>query len=172
MPAFFSFFLCFVYVSRTTEKSKFLSFAFGGFLTGMAFLSRYNGVLVLPVLLILAMFKGGFSKPVPWLVKDDWKKGLAVLAGFVVSIFLAFLPSALIDPNHHSPFYFFARNLKVLASVQSWASHSLVLFAGKLWKSGSFLFFPDQFLLKNTIPFLVFIVLGFTLLGLRKIDIP
>jgi len=168
----FWFFLCLFYYARVQDRKKGLSFAGVGFLAGMTVVARYNGLLILPVLLALETAR---LKDLRW----DWKKFSARapqwfwgLAGGLGAITLTFLPGTWQDPHHSSPFHFFFQNLRFYTDSRSSLSGLTTFFAGHFWPQGSYLYFPYHLFFKTTLPFFGLLLLGVGGKLMDKIQMP
>lgn len=168
----FWFFLCLFYYVHVQERGAWASFALVGFLAGMASAARYNGLLILPVLLALETAHARDSK---WNMDKLAARGLkwlGGLAGTMGAIGLCFLPGTFLDPNHSSPFRFFLHNLSFYTDSRSSLSSLTTFFAGRFWPQGSYLYFPHHFFFKTTLPFFLLLLLGVVGILARKIRMP
>lgn len=98
-------------------------------------------------------------------ISSRWLWGLG---GCGLWIFLLYLPGTLALPDHLSPFHYFWDGFKAMADYKG---HP-VYFMGRVDRENHWAYFPVAFLLKNPLPFLGLLVLGFVLAALRRLALP
>lgn len=168
----FWFFLCLFYFSRIQPKGRILPFFISGLLAGLAAATRYNGMLVLPSILVLEILfcretEGGRKK---WAGRVPlWLSGLL---GFLVSVSLVYLPGTILVASHPWPLHFYLHYLQIYADIQPDISSHPIFFAGRFWPNGSYLNFPYHFFFKNTVPFFCLVGLAVAAVLRRKISLP
>lgn len=133
--------------------------ALSGALAGAAACSKFSALALVPLFLLL--------ETVPLLQKEkrrvfdgasqgrDWLWGTA---GFLSVIFLVYLPGTLFQPGHRLPWFYFLAGLRNLMAYSGY--HHPNYFLGHATRENHWLYFPVVFLLKNTLPFLLFLLLA------------
>ncbi len=163
----FWFFLCVLYFKKVQTQEKLLPFFWAGMLTALTASVRYNGMLILPVLLAMeihyALTAGGGLKS----LRKRLRPWLSGLAGFIVVINVVYLSGPFVSLKHYLPTTVFYLNMAAYFGQLREVGDQFVYFAGRAWKDGSYLCFPYHFFFKNTIPFLILLGAG-TVLGLLK----
>jgi hypothetical protein len=168
----FWFLVCVLAFNSAQARGKALPYAWAGALAGLTAATRYNGLLVLPVLFgmeALDLFTPGIGLKALRRRVPLW---LCALGGFLLIVSLAYLPGTVNWEGHLSPLTLFYNNMAAYFLQRSAVVGQLVSFAGRLWPGGSYLNFPYHFFFKNTLSFLVLLVLAALLFGSRKIRLP
>ena len=165
------FFLAVGALNRAQIQGKALSYALAGVLAGLTAATRYNGLLVVPVALVLEAL---FLFP---LLKEGFQRRLQLwLAGagaFLLTLTICYLPGTLAwTGTHPNPLALFYYNISVYWADRSALAGQGIYFAHDYWPGGSYLNFPYHFFFKNTLPFDFLLLLGAILFLRGKIQIP
>lgn len=151
---------------RGESKGSFLT----GILAGMAIASKFSGVLLIPVFLIMELLQGLKEEPqkirqilLPMGLRWGWG-----LAGSFCFIGLLYLPGTLKLPDHLSPFDYFLDGFKTMAGFSGHPTY----FMGQLSIKTHLSYFPTLFLIKSPLTFLFFGGLSVFLSLSGKIKIP
>ncbi len=163
----FWFFLCVLYFKKIQQQEKILPFALAGCLAGLAASTRYNGLLVLPVLLAMEIFHGLGSGGGFKAFKRRFPLWLSGLVGFLAVVCLLYLPGTFVSRKHYWPITVFILNMSGYTGQRPEISNQFVCFANHTWQNGTYLLFPFHFFFKNTLPFFLLLTAG-ALLGLVK----
>lgn len=156
---------------RSQETGSWKSALLAGVLSGMAVTCKFSALVLLPVYLILeiAPYLGKFRKP---LKSKDWhflrSRWFGGLGGFGLWVFLIYLPGTFALPDHLSPFRYFWDGFQDMAHYHG---HP-VYFMGRVGPENHWAYFPVAFLLKNPLPFLGLLGLGFVLAVLHRLSSP
>lgn len=143
--------------------------AITGILTGMAVTTKFSAVLLIPVYLILELFrwlnaKAGREKDLGG-VGRRWLTGLA---GALAFISVLYLPGSLKMPDHRNPLGYFWDGFKAMAVFSGHPTY----FLGELTTRNHWAYYPLALLLKSPLPFLLFLFLSIGLAALGKIKFP
>src|SRR5579871_3649670 len=140
---------------------------------GQGGISRYLHQLIKLTPPYSPSFRGGENKHsslhafIPsWTnIASRWLWGLG---GFALWVFLVYLPGTLLLPDHSSPFRYFWDGFQDMAHYHG---HP-VYFMGRVGPENHWAYFPVAFFLKNPLPFLGLLVLGFVLAASRRLALP
>ncbi|MGH7739772.1 MAG: glycosyltransferase family 39 protein, partial [bacterium] len=138
-----------------------------GFFSGMAILSKFSGVLLLPIFILLELGSALGRKKISgdWgRLARRWAVGLSVLAGM---IFLTYLPGTL-WMDHRSPFVYFWKGFWAMEGLRGWPNY----FRGILSTKYSLTYYPTAFLIKSPLSFLILLLSAMGLKIVRKIKVP
>ena len=167
------FLLCVLAFSSAQTSGKGPGYALAGALAGLTAATRYNGLLVLPVLFVMeALYllspgqglKAAFPRRVLL-----W---LCALGGFLLIITLVYFPGTVVWPTHPSPWNIYYFNMNAYLNQRPEIADQSIFFASYYWHGGSYLNFPYHFFFKNTLPLLILLVLAGLLFLLKKIHLP
>ena len=172
IPATFWFLLCLMTFTFAQKKGTNSLFLLSGFLAGLCAAARYCGGLVLAIILILEIVDWFKAEPGNLNLKDRLMNGAVGVAGFTSAIFLSYLPGTWIEPGHPWPFHFYINYLMAYKNQIPFIMHNPTIFSGKPWAHNSYLLFPEQFVLKNTVSFVALLTIGYFLVLTRKLKIP
>lgn len=131
-----------------------------GALAGAAACSKFSALALVPLFLFLEagpiLQKGGKKRVSHWADQGkDWFWGAL---GFLSVIFLVYLPGTLAEPGHRLPWFYFLAGLQNLMAYSGY--HHPNYFLGHASRENHWLYFPVAFLLKNTLSFLIFLLLS------------
>lgn len=163
----FWFLLSVLYYKRIQSQGRSLTFGLVGILAGLTAAARYNGLLIIPVILVLDVFYCLDSGSGLRALTRRLHLWLAGLAGFVVSISLVYQQGYFHSANHVWPLTLYYLNLRAYTDLRPDIANQMIFFAGRYWPGGSYFSFPYHFFFKNTLPFFMLLTAG-TLLGLSK----
>ncbi|HXL72894.1 MAG TPA: hypothetical protein VN963_04645, partial [bacterium] len=172
IPTAFWFLLCLMVFNHAQNRNKTFLFAVSGFLAGLCAAARYYGIFVLPIILILEIVDWFKTEPRQRNIKDRLVKEMTGIAGFASAIFLCYLPGMWTDPSHSWPFHFYINHMMDYKNHIPEIMRGFPTFDGKIWPYSSYLFFPEQFILKNTTSFVVLLTMGFFLILTHKLKVP
>ena len=174
MAVAFWFLLSIYLYSRPASGERVLPLALAGFAGGLAAAARYNGILILPVLgsLEILRCREGKKSPDGTQYGPFLRQEAALLSGFLAAVAISFLPGTFLEAGHPDPFSIYWKYLSLYLQQQPGVSQLPVFFAGRFWQGGSYLNFPYHFFFKNTVPFLLLLVLAAWGSGTGRIRIP
>jgi hypothetical protein len=136
------------------------SLAAGG-LAALAACSKFSALILILVFGLLESCRVVQSKKITGAIRHgltilmDWIWGLG---SFLFVICILYLPGTLSDPDHRSPFTFFLLGLNNMMNYSHF--HHPTYFLGEATRENHWLYFPVSFLLKSTIPYLVFVLMA------------
>lgn len=171
IPVSFFFLAAVMAFEHCRHNDSWKSGLLAGVLAGMAVTSKFSALVLIPTFLLLELLSGkSLARP------QKNKKGRAGVAsrwawgaaGFALWIFFLYLPGTLLLPGHLSPFNYFWQGFMDMASYKD---HP-VYFMGSVGRENHLAYFPVAFLLKNPLPFLAFLAVGFGLMAARRIQLP
>jgi hypothetical protein len=138
-----------------------------GILTGLAVASKFYCLVLIPLFLGLELFQKGkllFLWEIRGALMRRWGLGLA---GMLAALSMVFLPGTLFLPDHREPFYYLAMKFKEnLVFAQN---PFPVFLLGQSSLVSHWYYLPIAFLLKEPIPFILFILLAKGLMLGRQI---
>jgi hypothetical protein len=142
-------------------RGGWAAFAGAGVVAGMAAAAKWSNLALLPVALLLG---------VPFLRQRGGRATVAALsaltAGFLVWFGLLYLPGTFVLSGRPDPW-----TLALRALHQAWEFSRggyPAFFMGRVDADPRLLYFPTAFLLKSTLPFLLFLALGAFLAATRR----
>ncbi|HVZ79407.1 MAG TPA: hypothetical protein VHE12_01250 [bacterium] len=171
-PALF-FFLALMLFQAAQRRPTLGRMCLAGFVTALAVNAKLYCLVLFPIYAVLeALFLREKENLLRWaevrrVVRPRW----IILAGSILAVtFLVFLPATLAEPAHHQPFYYLFLKIK---ETFLYGKRSLPVFLfGKASFEDHWYYLPVAFLLKEPIPFLLFLGAG-TFFGLRgRISLP
>jgi hypothetical protein len=168
----FWFFISVLYFNRIQSRGKMVSFTTAGLLAGLTAATRYNGLLILPTLLVMDVLytfnPGGGARALVRRV-PVW---LALLGGFSAIISLLYLPGYFQTDKQYWPLALYLGDLIAYIEQRPGVTSQTICFAGRFWEHGTYLSFPYHFFFKNTLPFLALLGTGIGLGLLKKGFLP
>jgi hypothetical protein len=142
-----------------------------GALTGFASCTKFSGLVLIPVFLLLDVWGFFTSGAKSWLARclKHWCMGAL---GFVAVLELVYLPGWWNTPGGHpwDSFHYFYLGFKDMANYSH--AHHPTYFWGIASRQNHWLYFPAAFILKTTIPCLLLMLLGGWLWKKGAIRIP
>jgi hypothetical protein len=169
--AWWMFLLVFVF-RRVQGKPSTFGYAAVGLLCAAATTARHTNFSA-PLVLIALEAAYGLSrspeagkKPVLRNLLSRWG---ALTAGYALWISLVFLPGAIFDPAHLSPFHYYARYLRHFGGALDFVQQSSYFMAGSNSGGNSFFYAPFHLFFKSTLPFLLLVGLAIALVFRRAI---
>jgi 4-amino-4-deoxy-L-arabinose transferase-like glycosyltransferase len=140
-----------------------------GLFSAAAILSKFSGVLLLPLFFLLEARHVGAQK-LNWKKAGKsagprWGIGLAAVLGL---IFAAYLPGTFFCPDHQFPFAYFIHGFTSMAGLRGWPNY----FKGVLGTQYSPAYYPTAFCVKSPLSFLILLAAALFLAAARRVKIP
>lgn len=174
---------------RYTRRATLTRLLLVGLVTGLAMATKFTGLLVLPILFLVAITEAVYGRDWRILIRRTLAiVGVAVISYIVLWSFYGFRYNArpagrelnppladylkqLPNPNDSAHLALLARHhilpeayIFGLANTKITEFADTSYFFGRIYRHGTHLYFPAAFLIKSTLPFLVLFAIGLALL--------
>lgn len=158
---------------KAQVKEKAMLFGLAGALAGLAAAARYNGIMALPVFLVMEILYMASPAFEVYALPRRALHWLACAGGFLLAVSLCFLPGTFCwAKSHPNPLGLFYGSLAVYLNDRASFAGQGVYFGGDFWPGGTYLNFPYHFFFKNTLAFDFLLAWAALLFLIRKVKIP
>lgn len=173
LPTAFFFLAAVLAFQRHLQKPGWVGGFLAGALAATAVLSKFSALALIPLFGFLEI--SGFlnrkvekrKKPPSLGISRDWLGGGI---GFLLVVFLIYLPGTFHEADHRGPWVYFWRGLMDMIHYSDY--HHPTYFLGQASRQNHWLCFPLAFVLKTPIPFLLLILAALVSLFRKKLVLP